>query len=63
MSSNIFFVLYAFIISTSILVQGMNYFVVITRPLHQIQVRKRRSSSSSCYMIETYNTHHRFSCY
>ena len=46
---------------TSTLVLGINYFAIITRPLHQIQVRKR--SSNSCYMIETYNTHHRFPCY
>jgi len=57
----IFFELYAFIILTSTLVLGINYFVIITRPLHPIPVRKRSSSSS--YMIETYNTHHRFSCY
>ena len=56
-----FFELYAFIILTSTLVLGINYFVIITRPLHPIPVRKR--SSSSCYMIETYNTHHRFPCY
>jgi len=43
------------------LVLGINYFVIITRPLHPIPVRKR--CSSSCYMIETYNTHHRFPCY
>ena len=46
---------------TSTLVLGINYFVIITRPLHPIPVRNR--SSSSCYMIETYNTHHRFPCY
>ena len=57
----IFFELYAFIILTSTLVLGINYFVIITRPLHPIPVRKR--SSSSCYMIETYNRHHRFPCY
>ena len=56
-----FFELYAFIILTSTLVLGIIYFVIITRPLHPIPVRKR--SSSSCYMIETYNTHHRFPCY
>ena len=56
-----FFELYAFIILTSTLVRGINYFVIITRPLHPIPVRKR--SSSSCYMIETYNTRHRFPCY
>ena len=43
-----FFELYAFIILTSTLVLGINYFVIITRPLHPIPVRKR--SSSSCYM-------------
>ena len=37
---------------TSTLVLGINYFVIITRPLHPIQVRK--GSSSSCYMIETF---------
>ena len=46
-----FFELYAFIILTSTLVLGINYFVIITRPLHPTQVRKR--SSSSGYMIET----------
>ena len=56
-----FFKLYAFILLTSTLVPGINYFVVTTHPLHQLQVRKR--SSSSCYMIETYNTRHRFPCY
>jgi len=67
-----FFKLYAFILLTSTLVPGMlltstlvpgiNYFVVTTHPLHQLQVRKR--SSSSCYMIETYNnTRHHFPCY
>jgi len=45
-----FFELYAFIILTSTLVLGINYFVIITRPLHPVPVRKR--SSSSCYMIE-----------
>ncbi len=55
----IFFELFAFIILISTLVLGINYFVIITRPLHPIPVRKR--SSSSCYMIETYNAHHRFS--
>ena len=35
--------------------------VVITHPLHHLQVRKK--SSSSCYMIETYNTRHCFPCY
>jgi len=53
-----FFKLYAFILLTSTIVPGINYFVVTTHPLHQLQVRKR--SSSSCYMIETYNTRHRF---
>ena len=53
-----FFKLYAFILLTSNLVPGINYFVVTTHPLHQLQVWKR--SSSSCYMIETYNTRHRF---
>jgi len=56
-----FLKLYAFILLTSTLVPGINYFVVTTHPLHQLQVRKR--SSSSCYMIETYNTRHRFPCY
>jgi len=42
-----FFKLYAFILLTSTLVPGINYFVVTTHPLHQLQVRKR--SSSSCY--------------
>jgi len=41
---------YAFIILTSTLVPGINYFVIITRPLHPIPVRKR--SSSSCYIID-----------
>jgi len=45
-----FFKLYAFILLTC--VPGINYFAVTTHPLHQLQVRKR--SSSSCYMIETY---------
>ena len=49
----LFFALYAFIILTSTLVLGINYFVIITRPLHQIQVLKR--FRSSCYMFETYN--------
>ncbi len=36
------FELYAFIIIlTSTLVLGINYFVIITRPLHPIPVRKR----------------------
>ena len=34
----IFFKLYAFILLTSNLVPGINYFVVITHPLHQLQV-------------------------
>jgi len=55
-----FFNPYAFILLTSTIVPGINYFVVITHPLYQLQVRKR--SSSSCYMIETYNTRHRFPC-
>ena len=38
-----FFELYAFIILTSTLVLGINYFVIITRPLHPIPVRKRSS--------------------
>ena len=37
---HIFFELYAFIILTSTLVLGINYFVIITRPLHPIPVRK-----------------------
>jgi len=53
--------LYAFILLTSTIVPGINYFVVITHPLHQLQVRKR--SSSNCYTIERYNTRHRFPCY
>ena len=47
----LFFELYAFIILTSTLVLGINYFVIITRPLHQIQVLKR--FRSSCYMFES----------
>ena len=47
----LFFNLYTFILLTSTIVPGINYFVVITHPLHQLQVRKRSSSSS--YMIET----------
>jgi len=43
---------------TSTLVPGINYFVFKTHPLHHLKVRKR--SSSSCYMIETYNTRHHF---
>jgi len=38
-----FFELYAFIILTSTLVLGINDFVIITRPLHPIPVRKRSS--------------------
>jgi len=34
------FKLYAFILLTSTLVPGINYFVVTTHPLHQLQVRK-----------------------
>ena len=41
-----FFELYASIILTSTLVLGINYFVIITRPLHPIPVRKRCSSSN-----------------
>jgi len=37
--SKIVFELYAFIILTSTLVLGINYFVIITRPLHPIPVR------------------------
>jgi len=37
-----FFKLYAFILLTSTLVPGINYFVVTTHPLHQLQVRKGR---------------------
>jgi len=33
-----FFKLYAFILLTSTLVPGINYFVVTTHPLHQLQV-------------------------
>ena len=39
--THIFFELYAFIILTSTLALGINYFVIITRPLHPIPVRKR----------------------
>jgi len=39
------------ILLTSTLVPGINYFVVTTHPLHQLQVRKR--SSSSCYILLT----------
>jgi len=35
------FKLYAFILLTSTLVPGINYFLVTTHPLHQLQVRKR----------------------
>jgi len=46
--SNLFFFnLYAFILLTSTIVPGIIYFVVITHPLHKLQVRRR--SSSSCY--------------
>jgi len=38
-----FFKLYAFLLLTSTLVPGINYFVVTTHPLHQLQVRKRSS--------------------
>ena len=41
----LFFELYAFIILTSTLLLCINYFVIITRPLHPIPVRKRSSSS------------------
>ena len=41
---------YAFILLTSTLVPGINYFVVTTHPLHQLQVRKR--SSSSCPLLK-----------
>ena len=44
-NNNTFFELYAFIILTSTLVLGINYFLIITRPLHPIPVRKRSSSS------------------
>jgi len=56
-----FFNLYAFMLLVSTVVPGINYFVVITHPLHQLQVRRR--SCSSCYMMERYNTRHRFPCY
>ena len=56
-----FFNLYAFILLTSTIVPGIKYFVVITHPLHQLLVRKR--SSSNYYVIEIYNTRHRFLCY
>ena len=61
----VFFLNCSFLLSvlTSTLVLGINYFVIMTRPLHPTQVRKRSTCSSSCYMIETYNTHHRFPCY
>ena len=52
---------YAFVLLTSTIILAINYFVVITHPLNQLQTRNR--SSSSCYMIETHNTHHRFPCY
>jgi len=35
-----FFNLYAFILFTSTIVPGINYFVVVTHPLHRLQVRK-----------------------
>ena len=38
--TSFFFKLYAFILFTSTLVPGINYFVVTTHPLHQLQVRK-----------------------
>ena len=44
--SMLIFELYAFIILTSTLVLGINYFVIITRPLHPIPVRKRSSSDT-----------------
>ena len=37
------------------------YLAVINHSLHHLHVRKR--SSSSCYMIEKYNTHQPFPCY
>jgi len=45
---------------TSTLVPGMDSLVVLTRPLHQVMVRKR---CSSCYMIETLNMRRYFPCY
>ena len=44
--------MYPFIMLTSTLVPGINCYVIITHPFHQLQVRKR--SSSICYMNETY---------
>ena len=38
-----FFKLYTFILLTSTIVPGINYFVILTHPLHQLQVRKRRT--------------------
>jgi len=43
-----------FILFTSTFVPYIDLFVVITRPLQQLLVRKRSSSIS--YMIEKYNT-------
>ena len=45
---------------TSTLVPGMDSLVVLTRPPHQVVVRKR---SSSCYMIEKFNMRRYFPCY
>lgn len=45
---------------TSTLVPGMDSLVVLTRPPHQVMVRKR---SSSCYMIEKFNMRRYFPCY
>jgi len=45
--SVVFFEQYAFIILTSTLVLAINYFVIITRPLHPIPIRKR--SNCSCF--------------
>jgi len=50
-----FFNMYAFILLTSTIVPGINYFVVITRPLHQLQVR-RRSSRVEVNKIKAYRT-------
>ena len=55
---DIFHSLCAFILLTSTILPGINSFIVIIRPLHQLQIRKR--CSRSCYMIETYVTRHRF---
>jgi len=41
----IFFEVYAFIILTSTLVLGINYFVIITRPLHFVRSQKNYASS------------------